>query len=281
LAATYASSSATPSRAVHLRTILTHNNVSDSRWRPYAWWHRGRDGSVVKSKLFARSPKSRHQVLLAKAVPPIDASSCVPMDREATALALHARNYAYFCIVYRSFVERHAGLHRSQPTIEAPIDLLNAFSFQQDGVERWAATLERFGMTFRTVDARSRLVELAQPAAADLADARTRLLVCPNAINIAQAQLLGISIMIGAERMAEYVPEITDLIGRFVEHLGFSHRPPQFVAFTDVPIAEVLEHDPETIAQFAADGLRGSLPVGAADVGRRVATNLERLFDAG
>jgi hypothetical protein len=280
VAATLASSSATPSRAVHLRTVVTHNNLGDLRWRPYAWWHRGRDGSVVKTTLFTRNSKLRHHVLLAKPVPHIDLSACVPMDRDATALARHARNYAYFCVVYRSFVERCAGLHGSRPMIEAPIDLLNAFSFHADGVELWAATLADFGMTFRTTDAAGRLVELARPAAADLADARTRLLLCPNAISISQAHLLGISFMIGAERMSEYVPEMTDLIGRFVERLGFSHRPPEFVGFTDVPIADVLEHDPATIARFAADGLRGSLPVGAADIGRRVAANLDRLFDA-
>jgi hypothetical protein len=279
-AAALAASSATPSRAVHLRTVVTHNNLGDLRWRPYAWWHRGRDGSVVKTTLFSRSRKLRHNVLLTQPIPDLDSSECVPMDRNATELARHACNYAYFCVVYRSFVERYAGLHGSTPTIEAPIDLLNAFSLHEDGLALWGAAVARFGMRLRTTDGAGRLVELARPPAADVG-AQGRLLLCPNPINLLQAQLLGISHMIGAERMALYMPEAGELIARFAQHLGFLHRTPEFVGFTDVPIAAVLEHDPATISRFAVDGLRGSLPVGAADVGARVASNLDRLFDTG
>lgn len=280
LVATLASSLPKPSRAVHLRTVVTHNNLGDLRWRPYAWWHRTRDGSVVKTTLFTRSSKLRHHVLLAKPVPRFDLSACVSMDCEAIALASHAHNYAYFCTIYRSFVERCAGLHGSLPMVEAPIDLLNAFSLHEDGVELWASTLAHFGMTFRTTDAAGRLVAVDPPALTQLPGAPTQLLLCPNAINLAQAQLLGLSLTIGAERMSEYVPQAADLIGRFVERLGFPNRPPRFVGFTDVPIADVLEHDTATIARLATDGLRGSLPVGAADIGARVAANLERLLVA-
>jgi hypothetical protein len=311
LAAKLASCSPMPARAVHLRTVVTHNNLGDLRWRPYAWWHRTRDRSVVKTRMFTRNSKLRHHVLLAKPVPRLDLSDCVSMDREAIALAGHTCNYAYFCMVYRSFVERCAGLHGLPPMVEVPIDLLNAFSLHEDGIELWASALAHFGMSFRTTDAAGRLVEVAPPgrgqegegtggtatvrgenakragakvdvevaeATTQLSTARPRPLLCPNAINLAQAQLFGLSFMIGAERMSEYVPRTADMIGRVVERLGFPNRPPRFVGVTDVPIAEVLEHDPATRACFAVDGLLGSLPVGAADIGGRVAANLERLF---
>jgi hypothetical protein len=280
LAAALASSCATPARAVHLRTIVTHNNLGDLRWRPYAWWHRGGDGSVVKTSLFSRSSKSRHDVLLSKPIPRLDLSACATIDRDAAALAGHARNYAYFCVVYRSFVERHAGLHGSRPLIEAPIDLLNAFSLDEDGIARWAAALSRAGLTFRTTDAGGRLVALADPRAADLARPGARPLLCPNAINIAQSYLLGVSTVIGAERMSQYVPQMASVVDRFMGHLGSSYRPPRFVGCTDADLRAVLEHDAETVARLADDGLREALPVGAADIGPRVADNLDRLLAA-
>ncbi|HEV7806057.1 MAG TPA: hypothetical protein VGO80_09575 [Solirubrobacteraceae bacterium] len=280
LAAVLASAGAAPARAVHLRTIVTHNNLGDLRWRPYAWWHRGRDGSVVKTSLFSRSSKTRHHVLLSKPVPEVDLGACTGIDRAAAVLGGHARNYAYFCVVYRAFVERHAGLHGSRPVIEAPIDLLNAFSLSEDGIDRWSAALSRSGLTFRTPDGEGRLVALADPCAARLAQPGARPLLCPNAINIAQSYLLGISTVIGAERMAQYVPRMTELVDRFIEHLGSSYRPPEFVSCTNRELGAALEHDVETSARLAEDGLREALPIGAADIGRRVADNLAGLMAA-
>jgi hypothetical protein len=277
LAAELASSSL---RAVHLRTIVTHNNLGDLRWRPYAWWHRGRDGLVVKTSLFSRSSKTRHHVLLAQPVPSVDLPACAGIDRDAAELADHARNYAYFCVIYRSFVERHGGLHGSRPLIEAPIDLLNCFSLHEDGIARWAAALAQSGLTFRTTDAGGRLVELADPRNAALGQPGVRPLLCPNEINLAQSYLLGVSTVIGAERMSQYVPRMTELIDRFMDHLGSSYRRPKFAGCTDARLGEALEHDPATLARLADDGLREALPVGVGDAGRRVADNLGRLLAA-
>ncbi|MDQ3936969.1 MAG: hypothetical protein M3340_20320, partial [Actinomycetota bacterium] len=279
VAATVASSAAEPSRAAHLRTTVTHNNLGDLRWRPYAWWHRAGDGALVKTSLFTRNAKLRHRVLLACPAPELDLAGAAAIDREAVALARHARSYAGFCLVYRSFVERHAGLHGSHPPVEAPIELLNAFSLGHDGVERWAAALAELGATFRTTDDSGRLVEVGEPAAVRPADVRARLLLCPNAANLAQVQLLGISVMVGAERMSKYVPEMADDMARLTGRLGLAHQPPELLGFTGIPIAEVLGHDARTVERFAEDGLRGSLPVGAADIGPEVAANLDRLLD--
>jgi hypothetical protein len=280
LASVQASSFATPTRAVHLRTTVTHNNLGDLRWRPYAWWHRGRDGSVVKTSLFSRNSKSRHDVLLSKPVPSLDLSVCAEIDRDAASLAGHAHNYAYFCLIYRSFVERHAGLHGPRPLIEVPIDLLNSFSLNQDGIERWTAALARSGLTFRTTDDRGQLVALADPSDEDLRQPGARPLLCPNAINLAQSYLLGVSTMIGAERMSQYVPRMTGVVDRFMNHFGSSYRLPEFIGCTDVGLGEALEHDSETLDRLAEYGLREALPVGVADIGHRVADNLGRLLAA-
>lgn len=280
LASVYASSSTTPRGAVHLRTTVTHNNLGDLRWRPYAWWHRGRDGSIVKTSLFSRNARSRHDALLSKPVPSVDLSACAGIDHDAAALAGHAHNYAYFCLLYRSFVERHAGLHGSRPLIEVPIDLVNNFSLNEDGIARWAAALARSDLTFRTTDEGGRLVALADPRQADLPEPGVRPLLCPNAINLAQSYLLGVSTMIGAEQMRQYVPRMAGLVDRFMNHLGSSYRPPAFIGCTDGGLGEALEHDSETLGRLAEYGLREALPVGVADIGPRIADNLGRLLAA-
>lgn len=42
------------SKAAHLRTQVTHNNLSDSRWKPHAWWRLDDRGVVTKTRLFSR-----------------------------------------------------------------------------------------------------------------------------------------------------------------------------------------------------------------------------------
>jgi hypothetical protein len=279
LAARLASSPLAPSAGVHLRTPVTHNNLGDLRWRPYAWWHRSSEGAVVKTRIFSRNAKSRHDVLFSKAPPRLSSSSLGSVDREAVRLAGHAGDYAGFCLLYRSAIERHAGLHGERPLIEVPLGLLNAFTIREEGIVRWRETLAEFGMSFRATDANGSLVEVPPDAVEDAVRAG-RSLLCPNAINLAQVHLLGISCMIGAEQMAKYVPETADLIDRFVERLGLGCHQPELVSLTDAPIAAALGHDAETIARLAEDGLRGSLSVGAVDIGSRVAVNLDCLVGA-
>lgn len=279
LAARLADSPPAPSAGVHLRTTVTHNNLSDLRWRPYAWWHRSREGKVVKTQIFSRNAKCKHEVLFSKEPPKLAPFSLAPSDREATRLASYASDYADFCLLYRAAVERRAGLRGKRPLIEVPLALLCAFAIGEDGVSRWQETMAEFGMSFRTADSSGRLVAVP-PDAAEAVVRVGRRLLCPNAINLAQVQLLGVSCMIGAERMAKYVPETATVVKRFVRRMGFSPRQPELVHLTDVPVIAALEHDPETVARLAEDRLRGSLAVGAADIGPRVADNLDRLVDA-
>src|SRR5262249_41911321 len=121
-------------RAVHIRTLVMHNNLGDLRWRPYAWWHRGAAGEIVKTGFFSRSHVARRQVLLAQPPPQVEASACAPSDREALALARHGRNHAYFAAIYRLHLERVAGFHLPHGTIEVPLNVLNAFTFTTENL---------------------------------------------------------------------------------------------------------------------------------------------------
>jgi hypothetical protein len=258
-------------KAVHLRTQLTHNNVSDGRWRPYAWWHRGRAGEIRRTALFSRHSHKR-RVLLAEPVPAIDPDECDPGDAAMVALAAQAGSYAWFCLVYRSLVERRAGLDWPGRIVEVPSDLLSAFVLQEEGDEAFRVG-ERLGLPLRAVGADG---ELHEVRAGDEAAPRAQ---CPIPVLMAEVYRLGAGVVVGAEKMAQYLPAMNRTIGRIFELR--EEEPPSFpplVSLMRFPAGEVMRLDPASAKRLAASGGAPSLPIGAADHGLEVARRLDALL---
>jgi hypothetical protein len=270
-------------RAVHLRTLVMHNNLGDLRWRPYAWWRRSRAGPIIKTTFFSRSHAARRRVLLAQPPPQIDASDCVPSDRDALALARHARNYAYFAAIYRMYIERLAGFHLPHGTIEVPLNILNAFTFTQESIEHWLALAEETSeRRVRKIDAHGELVNLTRDEAGTFA-AHVRELgrfwvVCTNTQNFAQVYQLGIATMIGAEKMARYVAPMNAEVRTLYGRIGWSYPFPEFIPITRIPEEFVVPSDEPSRRTLRHFGIKGTLSICVADHGEGVGARLDSLL---
>jgi hypothetical protein len=272
-----------PGRPVHIRTLVMHNNLGDLRWRPYAWWHRSPSGAIVKTAFFSRSHAARRQVLLAQPPPQIDDADCLPCDRAALALARHARNHAWFAALYRMQIERLAGFHSPHGTVEVPLNILNAFTFTEESLERWVALAEETPeRRVRKIDAGGELADLARDEAATYAAHIRELgrypIVCTNAQNFAQVYRLGITTMIGAELMARYVVPMNEDIRALFERIGWSHPFPEFIPITRMPEEITAPADEPSWRALRASGIKGALSICVADHREAVAARLDPLL---
>jgi len=261
-----------PGPAVHLRTQVTHNNLSDSRWKPHVWWRYTTTGDVTRSQLFSRGPRFEHQILLAQPVPELPEDLC-ETDAEAVELARHATNFAYFAMIYRMVLERHAGLHRPAGTVEIPIDLMNTFALAGPARRIWTEAMHGMNLPIRLLGTDNKLSEASETDLAghilDPHNARTTM-ICPNYINVGQAYRLGVSITMGAEKMSAYLPEMNQVVAAFLQRIGESCPEPAFLG--------VSRFDIDRLAPLPALGeqARSSLPLVVAEHGTRLCDLLDR-----
>jgi len=271
--------------AVHVRTLVTHNSLGDLRYRPYAWWYRSRDGNVRKHRLHTRSHQERHKVLMALPAPSIEASDLEEWDREALAIARHARSYAWFGMLYRQSLERTAGFHVDGRMLEVPLNILNAFTFGEESLRDWMrAVSDVTGRSVRTVSASGEAEDLdpqrADEYTANRNDLAAYAILFPNTANFAQVYRLGVSAMIGAEKMARYVAPMNDDIAAIFRRAGTEPHPaPELIPVTRVPLEQIGVEDLATRGALAQWGIRLSLPIAVADHGPNLGGRLERLLD--
>lgn len=276
----------------HLRTQLTHNNLSDNRWKPHVWWRLNAQGELARTQLFSKQPRFKHRVLLTQPVPDLTAvpdltdgpdrptgADLVPGDARALRLAGHATNFAYFAMMYRMALERAVGLHLPHGTVEIPVDFMNAFSLREGEFPRWRRVLYGQGFALREIGRDHLLRELsAEEAEALSAPDPLRpeaTLICPNYVNVGHAHRMGPSVAIGADRMASYEQEMTGVLSRFFAGLGETHRPPQFLGVAGIALDRLLPL-PEPLRQALAEqGGKPSLPLYAALYGDRLVPALD------
>jgi len=268
---------------VHLRTSVTHNNLGDLRWRPYAWWHRTRDGAPHKTRLFSRSHTTRHKTILSLPIPDIQLSDCNDLDGEAIRLASRATNYAYFCLIYRAFLERHSGLHEPSGIVEVPLNIVNAVTFQQENIWTWLDFAHQASsIAIRTLDDNGQIVALdpnkCQCYSANLGDLKGYPILGSNFANFAQVYRFGLTTMIGAEKMVRYVGEMNDVIRRLYGHCGLDYSPPLFVPITTAPLETVLPVDEDAQRFLRGFRISTTLPILTADYGATVRERLDRLL---
>lgn len=263
--------------AVHLRTQVTHNNLSDSRWKPNIWWRITSSGELSRTQLFSQGSRCKHQVLLCQCVPEMPVDLC-ESDAEAVALARYATNFAYFSMIYRIALKRRAGLHTPNGTVEIPIDLMNVYSLADDAVGVWGQAMEYMGLTLRVIGLDNQLHELRGNLlmnAVDPLDVRSTP-VCPNYLSIGQAYRLGISVTMGAEKMSMYLAEMNDVITAFLARIGETCRTPQFVGVSQVDINRLA---PLPDSQIPRKHGKSSLPLLAAHHGAALRGQLDKALD--
>ena len=264
----------------HLRTQITHNNLSDSRWKPHAWWRRDDRGTVTKTRLFSQASRWAHQILLCQPVPEFPSAGLADRDAAAVELAGHATNFAYFAMIYRMSLERTCGLHDAGGTVEVPIDLMNVFSLRGAAWPRWRGACGELGLPLRAVTAGNELRQLTDAEAADLAapdplDPR-QTIVCHNYLNMGQAYRLGVGVTVGAERMSVYEREMNRVLAEFFAVLGEQVRPPRFLGVQRIDLDRLAPLDAEVTDGLERLGGRPSLPLYAAAYGGSLAAMLDR-----
>ncbi|MET9380897.1 hypothetical protein ABZY09_07340 [Streptomyces sp. NPDC002928] len=263
----------------HLRTQLTHNNLSDNRWKPHVWWRLDRRGRLARTQLFSKQPRFKHKVLLVQPVPDVPDDDLTPADAQAVRLARHATNFAYFAMMYRMSLERGVGLHIQDGTVEIPVDLMNAFSLRAGDFPRWHQTLYRQGFALRRIGEDDRLQPLSAEAAAARGPADPlrpeATLICPNYINVGHAHRMGPAAAIGADRMAAYEEEMTGVLSRFFADLGETHKPPQFLGVAGMDLDRLVPLPKTLTAELAAEGGKPSLPLYTAVYADRLVPALD------
>jgi len=112
---------------LHIRVVLTHTNMSDLRWRPYAWWYLDLAGNVRRKTIFTRNKRRKHVSVMS--LPPLDVSLNDAREPVAGAalIARNAPNLAFSYMIAMAYIERAANLHHGVPTLYLPLDLLVEF----------------------------------------------------------------------------------------------------------------------------------------------------------
>lgn len=264
----------------HLRTQITHNNLSDSRWKPHAWWRLDDRGAVTKTRLFSQASRWAHQILLCQPVPPVPPAGLAELDAAAVELAGHATNFAYYAMLYRMSLERACGLHDAGGTVEVPIDLMNVFSLRGAAWPRWRRACGELGLPLRAVTAGNELRPLTDGEADEMdppdpLDPR-QTIFCHNYLNMGQAYRLGVGVTVGAEKMSGYEPEMNRVLGGFFAVLGEQVRQPRFLGVQAIALDKLAPLDAEIAAGLERLGGRPSLPLYAAQYGGSLAAALDR-----
>ncbi|WP_030061722.1 MULTISPECIES: hypothetical protein [Streptomyces] len=267
----------------HLRTLLTHNNVTDHRWKPNSWWRCDRHGRLVRTQVLSQRPRFRHQILLTQPVPEITADDLAPTDTEALELARHATNFAYFAMIYRISLERQLGLHVPGGTVEVPIDMMNTFSLTTGDYDGWVDTLYTGGYGLRGIGADNKLQDLPRESAAALAppealDLRSTL-ICPNYMNLGHSYRMSVSATIGADRMTAYEAEMGEVLSRFFRTLGEEFDRPQFLGVSRTEIDQLAPLPDQLVADLADLGGQPSFPLYAATYGERLVPALDAALE--
>lgn len=277
--------------AVHVCTHCTHHNFDDRFSKPYAWWHsspvsRRRPATtgpeVIRTQVFKRTP-IRHHPILSKPAPRLADEPMHLIDRNAIELAALGTNYANYCVIYRTYLERLAGFHVDERVIEVPMDMVNRFTIEEFGLVKWFDLIDRAGMNLRLELENGPLAVMSRAEAQMIAKTGEpwlkRAVIAPNTVNFSQFYLLGLSLMIGGSKMAHYVAGMNVEIERFVAGIaGWRYTPPTFLPFTTVPVAEVLDLQDQAAYCQEKYGFSTSLPLVAVALGPEAGSGLDALL---
>ncbi|GBF04733.1 hypothetical protein DAERI_020330 [Deinococcus aerius] len=265
-------------RPIQLRTSLTHNNLGDLKWRPYAWWRRDGGGRVVKDSLFSRNHAVRHKTLLSQ--PPVDllAITLSTTDTHAARLASVARNHAYQCVLYRAALEHLGGCTAPGGAVEVPFDLLNRFALADSEVRPiLVAAARASGM--KVIGPDGELAAVPDPGDLTPASGAPTQYVGSNEVNFVLTYLLAPGVVIGGSHMAEYAPAMHGRIHALYASLGLDLPVPSLLPVVRFPVDHAMPVDPEGRRVLDASSVPNTLAIAVADHGAGLARLFDRLLD--
>lgn len=272
-------------KPMHVRTLWTHNKLSDPRWRPRSWWHRDRSGAIQKQTLFSGHRKKWRQLaLLGVPRAQLDVGPCSGSDMRAIELANHALNFGYFCMIYRIALEREGDLHEPGAMMEIPVNILNACIMSYGGLKHWLE-LSRLNSSLNiwtlSPDGKLTIIEdsSVDVFSSNCMNLTSHPIMCSAYLTFAQIYFLGVTCMVGAEKMASYVPEMNGIISDVYNEAGWNYGFPKFIPITQLPWQRAISLDMETENVLKQQGIPYSLPIAVADHGAALRSMLDTMLD--
>lgn len=181
----------------HVRVVLTHTNMSDLGWRPYAWWTLDNNLDLQVTRIFSRNKKRKHTVPCALPSLKLDSATFHGVDAQAAKHARWGRDLATSLILMMATTEREAGLAIPGRTSYVPLDFVMQYIRQRSNLDQSFDRLLGQGAG-RGLAADGRLVP------AETHDA----LIYDNPTNLASLAVLGDAMMLGGAKMMSYWADV-------------------------------------------------------------------------
>lgn len=177
----------------HVRVVLTHTNLSDLGWRPYAWWTLDETGRVNVARIRSRNKKEKHRPIYNLPSLDVKIEGLTPVDSLGARRARLGVNLASSYMLLMATVEAAAGFTHLGRTTYLPLDTVLEYVRDQCSVVPGFGNLLA-GATGRGLDSGRTLTAVASSEA----------LVYDNATNIAALAALGSVVMLGGSKMMGY-----------------------------------------------------------------------------
>ncbi|RMB71745.1 hypothetical protein AYK61_21380 [Rhodococcus sp. SBT000017] len=262
----------------HVRLCLTHVNLSDLGWRPYAWWYLDERGDLAELRLSTRNKKRKHAVVSSVGPingPPPGASGA---DLDAGNAASWGRDHAVSSMLILSTVERAAGMSESGRTTYVPFDELVSFVRDRsdgpgsDPLTRWSkGVLAHADGRRKGPDGRLRPCD---PIEADVFDHNS---------NMALLSLLGDPRVLGGAKMTGYWPAVKSRVDAVRADSGVDASTPHPVEVPDVDLTPIASPSFGVREQLRQAGIEYSQSMAVHEHGRFAATDgpfIDRLAES-
>jgi hypothetical protein len=182
-------------------------------------------------------------------------------------------------------LERQAGLHEPNGTIEVPLNIINALTFKRERLDEWldwAQSMPSIKIKTLNMDGELAQISKADCAAytANLNDLRGFPILCSNYANFAQVYQFGITTMVGAEKMAHYVEQMNEIICELQNRCGWDYPYPLFIPVTKVNTEAIRPADEASRRFLEGYAISVTLPIAVADYGASIRGKLDGLLDS-
>lgn len=273
----------------HIRTTMTHGNMGDKKYKPHSWWIRDSNNQIKKIRLFSKNHRNKNKILLCKTLPDISISELNILDREGYRLAKLANNYAYSCIIYRTFIEKQAGISIDNAKLEIPIDLLCHYFFKKHDLMSWIKCyqecISEHGIDSEKSKIRIIINEKLQSCDIDfytkyLANLQSEqsFFIIPNFLSFAVFYTLGLSVITGGKKMYSYLHLMHEIIEQFSRRMTLDIQLPCYVGLTNTNNYQIMPLENDDRALLEADDIISPFNIGVTDHGVQILTNLNSLL---
>ncbi|MFJ3958396.1 hypothetical protein [Arthrobacter sp. NPDC090010] len=246
----------------HIRVVLTHTNMSDLGWRPYAWWTLDVDNQLQVTKIFSRNKKRKHTVLCTLPTLELDPLDFSGTDASAAKRARVGSDLSRSLMLLMASIERAAGLALPERTCYIPLDLVLEF------VRELGDRNPAFDHMLRRAHGRK-----PNPEGRLVPAGRAQSLVFDNASNLASLAIFGAPVLLGGAKMLGYWSEVASAS----RLLGGEVRPVRPFLIPELDLSALFPLRAELSAALNAAGIEYSQGMATSEYGQFA--HMRKVFD--